>query len=1507
MAPCIANVPATGVLQDYDDNRNLFLPWPPPGTFNEVANNPSVGGLNTSARVAHYVRPGTETYRIIRYRACANNPLDLSAGKTIISMLVYSSRAGVPVVISLKNSADGDPDEVAVATVTTTRVNTWERLYFDFTSIQGNTNVRAIDLFFDPEAAHVATVASRTYYLDDIRYESGLPCTTQIPATGYLINYDEHRYVNLAYIPTGTWNEFLANPQVNAVNNSATVAQYVRPALSTGNLIRYQACGTHFDLSPGRTVFSLMVRSPNAGTEVVLSLKAADGLTEIAQAYALMTLTNSWEELIFDLSSVRNATNAAYLDIILDPNNNNVATAAQRTYLIDNLKYSFLPEINVRTGTTNILTGGTYAFGALALGSSSPEVSFVIENNGVEDLILSGTPIVAITGDHASDFVINQTTTSSTVGSVSSTSFTVIFTPSGSGVRTANLAIANNDSDENPYYITLTGSGAGPEINVRVGATNILTGGTRAFGNQNVGTSSTAVTFTIENLGNSVLNLNGTPRIAISGTNAAEFTINQATTTATVAAGASTTFTVTFSPTSAGAKTAAISIANNDADENPYVINLTGTGQAPEINVRVGATNIATAGTHAFGNQVVGASSTAVTFTIENLGNSVLNLSGTPRIAISGTNAAEFTINQTTTTATVAAGASTTFTVTFTPTSAGAKTAALSIANNDADENPYVINLTGTGQAPEINVRVGATNIATAGTHAFGDQNVGTNSSVVTFTIENTGNGLLNLTGTPRIAISGANAAEFTVNQTTTTATVAAGASTTFTVVFSPATAGAKTAALSIANNDADENPYVINLSGTGRAPEINITVAGANVLHNGTHNFGTFTIGTSSTVTTFTIENLGNQNLNLTGNPKIVKSGTGAADFTINESATLAMVAGGASTTFTVTFTPSATGARTASISIANNDADENPYVINLTGTGSSVAVPNISVSSGATAIPSSGSYSFGSISHGTSSSAVSFTISNSGTANLTISGISLAGANSGDFNLNQGSTSTTIAAGASTTFTVAFTPSAVGSRTASVTITSNDANANPYTFSLTGTGTAPEINIQAAGTNVVSNGNYSFGTFNVASSSSAVTFTIENLGNQVLNLTNSPIVAISGVAAADFAINQAATSSAIAAGGSTSFTVTFTPSVEGVRNAIISIANNDADENPYIINLSGTGSPVSSGAQVSVQAGGNAVGNNGTINMGSATVGATGTPITVSITNSGTSALPLTASEVYLTGGNSSDFTIDLSGVSSPLAPGATASFTVVFAPGSTGSRNTSLVIALDGADDFNATLTGVGLSSEVGSQISLSAGGNSVEHNGTINVGSVNVGQTGAPVSFTVVNTGSTNVALTASDVVISGADASDYILDLSTVSSPLAPGESATFTVVFAPSAGGIRNAVISVSLDGAEPFTANLSGTAIPSTSVLAASLSASVNVYPNPSNGDFMISFSKSLSGRVQVTITNQLGVAVKTLESDGINAGTEMSVSLGDNAAGIYIVVIKTTEGNHVMRVVKI
>ena len=89
--------------------------------------------------------------------------------------------------------------------------------------------------------------------------------------------------------------------------------------------------------------------------------------------------------------------------------------------------------------------------------------------------------------------------------------------------------------------------------------------------------------------------------------------------------------------------------------------------------------------------------------------------------------------------------------------------------------------------------------------------------------------------------------------------------------------------------------------------------------------------VATTTPEKTFTIRNVGN--LDLTG-LSISKDGADSDDFTVSAPVSTTVVGGG-STTFTVSFTPGALGARTAAIHIASNDVDENPFDINLTGNG--------------------------------------------------------------------------------------------------------------------------------------------------------------------------------------------------------------------------------------------------------------------------------------------------------------------------------------------------------------------------------------------------------------------------------------------------------------------------------------------------------------------------------------------------------------------------------------------
>ena len=129
--------------------------------------------------------------------------------------------------------------------------------------------------------------------------------------------------------------------------------------------------------------------------------------------------------------------------------------------------------------------------------------------------------------------------------------------------------------------------------------------------------------------------------------------------------------------------------------------------------------------------------------------------------------------------------------------------------------------------------------------------------------------------------------------------------------------------------------------------PEINLQGNGASIVSGDVTpsladhtDFGTVSTASGTIVRTFTIQNLGTAALSLTGaSPYVVISGANAADFTVTTIPSNS-IAASSSTTFQITFDPSADGLRTATVSIANNDTDENPYTFAIQGTGISAPV---------------------------------------------------------------------------------------------------------------------------------------------------------------------------------------------------------------------------------------------------------------------------------------------------------------------------------------------------------------------------------------------------------------------------------------------------------------------------------------------------------------------------------------------------------------------------------------
>ena len=346
---------------------------------------------------------------------------------------------------------------------------------------------------------------------------------------------------------------------------------------------------------------------------------------------------------------------------------------------------------------------------------------------------------------------------------------------------------------------------------------------------------------------------------------------------------------------------------------------------------------------------------------------------------------------------------------------------------------------------------------------------------------------------------------------------------------------------------------------------------------------FGNCAKDGSTVVKTYTILNTGSGPLTIPLGG-ITIDGTDAADFTVGGITLPAVIAESTNTTFTVTFDPSASGLRTATVHIANDDEDENPYDFAIAGTGVPAEIDvqgnATSIADGDTTPATADDTDFGSIAtDGAVTVVKTYTILNTGSGPLTIpvDGITVTGTNAGDFTVGGITLPAVIAESTNTTFTVTFDPSATGLRTATVNIANDDEDENPYDFAVQGTGIPGEIDVQgnsvsiADGDTTPSPENHTyFGSTAVTGGTIQRTFTLANTGGAALSVT---AITVSGPHAAEFVVGGISFPASIAAASSTTFTLTFDPAGTGRRYAYVAISNTDTDESTYDLNVVGEG----------------------------------------------------------------------------------------------------------------------------------------------------------------------------------------------------------------------------------------------------------------------------------------------------------------------------------------------
>lgn len=299
------------------------------------------------------------------------------------------------------------------------------------------------------------------------------------------------------------------------------------------------------------------------------------------------------------------------------------------------------------------------------------------------------------------------------------------------------------------------------------------------YGSQQVGTSSSAQTVTLTNNGTTTTNL----RLVATGSDYGQ-TNNCG---ASLAAGASCQLDVTFAPVGGGSRNSVLGIIAS-ATANPLVVNLTGTGLAPSVNLYPSYLY--------FSGQVVGTTGTQPA-TLTNTGQAPLTISS---IVLSGASDFGETNDCPMAPATLAVSASCTITVTWTPLTITSESATITITDN-AFPSPQTIYASGTSYSAGI-----ATVVPNALT--FPDTLIGNSSQPQTVTLTNTGTGAL---GNINISSSG----DFQVNSSCPTS-MAPGASCTFTVTFTPTFQGNEYGYIYVYNDS--PNSGFVSAAGIGDA-----------------------------------------------------------------------------------------------------------------------------------------------------------------------------------------------------------------------------------------------------------------------------------------------------------------------------------------------------------------------------------------------------------------------------------------------------------------------------------------------------------------------------------------------------------------------------------------------------------------------------------------------------------------------------------------------------------------
>ncbi len=510
-------------------------------------------------------------------------------------------------------------------------------------------------------------------------------------------------------------------------------------------------------------------------------------------------------------------------------------------------------------------------------------------------------------------------------------------------------------------------------------------------------------------------------------------------------------------------------------------------------------------------------------------------------------------------------------------------------------------------------------------------------------------------------------------------------------------------------------------------------------------------------------------------------------------------------------------------------------PFVGAIDAEHLSAYILNPNGSAGGSLTPSPATVAFGDQAQGANSAPRTVTVTNGSTVSVTLSTVAPGGVTPGDFSLaGTCASGMALAPNASCTVIATFRPTALGARSASVSLIHTGAN-SPNVIALSGNGVAapgPSASLSAA--------SLAFGNQALTTTSGTRDVMLSNTGP--LPMTINSIV-ITGANASDFtrtiSAGDCAAGTQLATTQSCKITTTFSPTALGTRVGSLDIATN-APGSPHKVALGGVGETAPTPLP--------ALSTN-SLFFGNYNVGATSPALQVTLRNAG--SMPMQITSINRTGADFAHAT----NCGTTLAVNASCTIDVTFTPTSAAAMLSGSIAIQTNAPNPQPTITLAGTGIAAGTVLpTVTLNPTSLSFSTPQSLTTTSAAQT-----ITVTNTGT--VALAISNVTIAGASSTEFARTgtcVGTAPVMVAPNGTCTMSVTFTPATVGTRNATVTLASNAQGNPTAALSGVGVAPAAPVA-TLSTSTITFGNQAVG--------STSG-AQVVVLNNTGNAPLPIQS---------------------------------------